>query len=317
MQSKGFVFRRKTPCKQRPTRWARLGRAVSASLALLFPVVAISDKATSEELLTGLPNALVGLWGPSAAACKRHPGIDGGPLLIQKYAMRGVEADCQIESLRRGDLEGEYRASLACEIEGTSSRQTVRLSLGRTDQMFRLDVKSEPVAIYGLATNYPCSVLLFHETQPPPVFADYPAKKIYRGKVQMPQFSGRDRPFREFRTKIREALAEQGRSNFAGRYNAVHIGLTGGFVVAVVESETGRIIWSDVLGGGPYYEYDFRPNSRLLMMQWSNGEDCSLQGFEWTGTQFKAISAASSRPVDGEGVCKDPLSKVLAITPRR
>lgn len=104
-----------------------------------------------------------------------------------------------------------------------------------------------------------------------PEFAQYPAGKTYAGKTyagktRMPDFSGRDRAFREFRTKIREGLAAQRRFNFAGRYNAVHIGLTGGFVLAVVESATGRVIWSDALGGGPYYEYDFKRNSRLLVM---------------------------------------------------
>lgn len=164
----------------------------------------------------------------------------------------------------------------------------------------------------GLSAERPAQSTMTQETSPyVPEFAQYPADKIFTGRTRMPDFSGRDRSFREYRTKIKEGLAAQGRSNFAGRYNAVHIGLTGGFVLAVVESATGRVIWSDVLGGGPYYEYDFKPNSRLLVMQWSNGEGCFLGRYEWTGAKMKDIGEPVSRPADHEGNCTNPLPNAL------
>jgi hypothetical protein len=141
-----------------------------------------------------------------------------------------------------------------------------------------------------------------------PVFSNFPSKETYAGKSKLPDFTGPDKKYREYRTRIRERLAEQGTPNFAGKYNLIEIGLTGGLVVAVVESSTGRIKWTDTIGGGPYHEHAFRKDSRLLIVQWSNGETCSVGYYDWTGSDFVEYQIAEA-PVDSEGYCKNELDK--------
>lgn len=140
-----------------------------------------------------------------------------------------------------------------------------------------------------------------------PHFDHFPATSNYSGRTKMPDFNRRDRAHRDYRTRIRQALVEQVKSNFAGRFNLVHIGVTGGLLLAVIDSETGRVKWLDTLGDGPYYDFAFKPNSRLITVQWSNGANCQIDSFEWTGSQMRPAAKSIGAPTDEEGFCKNKL----------
>ncbi|CCB65863.1 hypothetical protein [Hyphomicrobium sp. MC1] len=148
-------------------------------------------------------------------------------------------------------------------------------------------------------------------------FEQFPASSTYKGKPKMPDFDGRDRDYREYRTRLREGLAEQPRSNFAGSYNLVDITVTGGIQIAIVESATGRVKWFDVLPGAwPDHDYAFRKDSRLLLSQWANGEKCYIDFYEWNGTQLHQLGNSVEAPIDSEGSCKDKLANSAHGQPR-
>lgn len=133
----------------------------------------------------------------------------------------------------------------------------------------------------------------------------YPAE-IHTSPSKQPDFKGRDKPYREYRTRIREGLEKQGTPNFAGHYNLINIGLTGGAMLVVVDAKTGRVKFADVLGGGPYWDMTFSAGSRLLFLQWSNGEECHLESYEWTDPVFVERTSKLDG-TDAEGFCKNEL----------
>lgn len=56
----------------------------------------------------------------------------------------------------------------------------------------------------------------------PGLFGRYPAGAAYRGAKVMPDFAGRDREFADYRTVIRQGIAEG--ANFGGRYKVIQVG---------------------------------------------------------------------------------------------
>lgn len=136
----------------------------------------------------------------------------------------------------------------------------------------------------------------------------FPATQVYAGATKMPDFKGRDRRFSDYRTRISEGLQKQQKANFAGGYNLVPIRQTGGVIFTVVDSATGTILWSGAPSVGTYYSYAFRQGSRLLVMQWSNGEQCFIQHYEWSGVTMLETGGLIDRSVDGDGFCQHALS---------
>lgn len=53
-------------------------------------------------------------------------------------------------------------------------------------------------------------------------FRDFQISTVYRGKVRLPDFHGRDRDLSTFRTRIIDSMREG--ANFAGKYRVVTIG---------------------------------------------------------------------------------------------
>lgn len=120
----------------------------------------------------------------------------------------------------------------------------------------------------------------------------YKVDKIYSGKTKMPQFKGRDKAYRNFRTRIHEGL-EAG-PNLAGEYSVIQFGCGSGCSSAFVASNrTGQVF--DFPRGGEnamYLTLQNSRDSRLLIAQWAGGDDnaCQIEFYEWKGDKANLIS---------------------------
>lgn len=107
--------------------------------------------------------------------------------------------------------------------------------------------------------------LLSSPTDP---FNQFPVAAIYRGPAAMPDFDGRDRQFRDFRTRIRDGISQG--INFAGRYAVIQFGCgTECSFVLVADVSTGQVY--DFPHGGehdPMLSLDYRPSSNLISATW-------------------------------------------------
>ena len=128
-----------------------------------------------------------------------------------------------------------------------------------------------------------------------PSFRDYPAGRVYRGRVAPVVL---DADSRAFRTRLREAA--KGRPNFAGRYIVTAWGCgTGCLVGAAIDARTGRVHW---FPHQAYADYDappdfepvrFRLDSRLIVIYGAGAED----GEEDLGTHYYEFAGGRFRQV--------------------
>ena len=118
--------------------------------------------------------------------------------------------------------------------------------------------------------------------------SDYPAT-VYHGRPKMPDFSGRDRDFASYRTRIRDGL-EAG-PNFAGHYALIQFGCgTGCSATIIADAITGRV-FNFPLSGEDYSQLDlkFAPTSNLVVGRWLSGERCMREALLWDGRGFKSL----------------------------
>ncbi len=129
-----------------------------------------------------------------------------------------------------------------------------------------------------------------------PSFGSYPAK-VYAGPTTPPAFQGAQRPYAQYRTRIRQSLSAG--VGFGGHYALAVIGCgTGCRFGYITDLKTG-IVHDLPLGGEDYRTllYRARPDSRLLQTQWERyGGDgafagCALQDFVWNGKTFRPLGA--------------------------
>ena len=129
-------------------------------------------------------------------------------------------------------------------------------------------------------------------------FADFPASKINRGPVRLPDFRGRDREYSQYRTKIRRGLKSG--PTLAEKYAVIQFGCgTGGCnIYFAVDLTTGQVI---SLPGGEEYAYlvlDYQKNSRLLEARWVKEGRCLLQKFVIQGAQLDRSEIKDTGPAD-------------------
>jgi Caspase domain len=135
-----------------------------------------------------------------------------------------------------------------------------------------------------------------------PDFQDYPSKFAIKGNAKLPDFNGRDRAYRTFRTRIRNG-AEQG-VNFAGHYSLVQVGCGGGCRIAfVVDLNTGQVA-DFPYGGEEYYQMHlhYTPTSRLLKARWKgdwDSEHCIRQNLIIDGLSWKVLNEQTAATQDG------------------
>src|SRR5215213_2141240 len=114
----------------------------------------------------------------------------------------------------------------------------------------------------------------------------YPSPQLYRGPVQLPDFSRRDRPYARLRTRIRDGMRSG--PNFAGHMALIEIGCgTGCTVVYAGDVRTGRV-FEFPRGGGKNLSLTLHHNvgSRALVAYWIHEERCFREAFLWRGNQF-------------------------------
>lgn len=122
-------------------------------------------------------------------------------------------------------------------------------------------------------------------------YAQYPAER-YAGKVRLPDFEGRDREFRDFRTRIRNGM-QQG-PNFAGDMAFIVFGCGASCRLAyVADVRTGRVYNVPVSGENfGAAQYMGKTDSRLLAIRWEDihSDSCYSARFVWRKQQFERLS---------------------------
>lgn len=123
-------------------------------------------------------------------------------------------------------------------------------------------------------------------------FQDYPVTSIYGGKTKLPDFSARDKAFRQYRTRIREGMKEG--PNFAGEFSIIQIGCGTGCSFAFVASNKSGKVFAFPRGGeeNMFMQFSKKLDSRLLVLQWgSYGNDsCFIEYFEWNGSEARPLN---------------------------
>ena len=142
-------------------------------------------------------------------------------------------------------------------------------------------------------------------------FDRFAVSKIYRGKTVLPQFDGRDKEFKEFRTRIRNGM--KGGPNFSGSFSIIQFGCgTGCTFTYITNNRTGQV-YKFPRGGDDYMyvELRFVPESSLLIAQSANTNsgECLLEYFDWTGSSVKKLD---SRKIGNTEACNDSIEQHLA-----
>ena len=131
-------------------------------------------------------------------------------------------------------------------------------------------------------------------------FETFAVSPVYEGKTHLPDFSGRDKKYRDYRTRIRDGLKEG--PNFAGRFSVVQFGCgTGCSFVYVANNESGEVF--EFPRGGEnniYLQLSFTVGSRLLIAQWGDfdTDTCNVEYFEWTGRTAKLLETKKIGSLD-------------------
>jgi len=131
-------------------------------------------------------------------------------------------------------------------------------------------------------------------------FGQFSVSSIYKGKTRLPDFAGRDRDYKTYRTRIREGLKEG--PNFAGQFSVIQFGCGTGCSFAFVASNKSGQVFSFPRGGeeNMYMQIEKKLDSRLLIVQWGNydSNSCTIEYFEWNGTSAIALDQSSVGPLE-------------------
>jgi hypothetical protein len=128
----------------------------------------------------------------------------------------------------------------------------------------------------------------------------YKIGTIYKGKVTLPNFAGRDQKFRSYRTRIRDGMASG--PGFAGKMAVVQIGCgTGCSFVLTADTSTGQVF--DFPRGGEenmYLSLAYQIDSTLLTAQWASYDQskCFIEFFNWTNSHWVELGKHEVGPID-------------------
>jgi len=134
---------------------------------------------------------------------------------------------------------------------------------------------------------------------------DYKADP-YNGPVAHPDFSGKQKSYAQFRTRISDAV--KGGVNFGGSLAIAEFGCGAECLMGfATDLQTGTVY--DLPAGGednPELSLIYKPDSNLLLAQWTGGPDmdhptCVHAFFQWTGGAFTPLQ---KREVQGQ--CPTP-----------
>lgn len=129
-------------------------------------------------------------------------------------------------------------------------------------------------------------------------FSDYPVKRVYQGKMAVPQFIGRDKRWKNFRTIIRDEMLEG--PDYAGEISVIQIGCgTGCTFVVLGNVRTGKLHdFPRQARNSLHLQVLTRPTSRLLIAQWEEADGCHLAHYLWTGKDVKELGREPVLPVE-------------------
>jgi hypothetical protein len=136
-------------------------------------------------------------------------------------------------------------------------------------------------------------------------FEDYQKKGTFGGAVSFPDFNGRDKWVRRYRTRITDGINSG--INFAGQYAIIEIGCGTSCRHAYVVDLSNGEVFDFPYGGDEHYEMNliYYPWSSLVQVQWRFQRDavynpdgeflakCIAQDLEWNGSDFQVLSEKS------------------------
>ena len=129
-------------------------------------------------------------------------------------------------------------------------------------------------------------------------FADYPVKEVYQGKVVLPSFSGRDRHWRNYRTRIAKSMTADG-VRHAGEINVAQIGCgTGCSFLFLANVRTGKVYDFPRHGERDrFLQVYTEPASKLMAAQWQGADGCHLEYYVWTGNGVRRLRDSIQEPI--------------------
>lgn len=117
----------------------------------------------------------------------------------------------------------------------------------------------------------------------------------------MPDFNGRDRNFRMFRTRVTDAI-KMG-PNFAGHYAIVQMGCGTDCVFTLLADVATGKVYNFPLGGDAYMSLDlkYRLQSSLIIARWVQNRRCFQEYLIWKGESFTSLG---KHDVGVEAACR-------------
>ncbi|MES5097868.1 hypothetical protein ABUK73_06530 [Agrobacterium sp. BA1120] len=127
-----------------------------------------------------------------------------------------------------------------------------------------------------------------------------PVFRQYSGPKNFPDFTGRDKEFSNFRTRITEGMGAD--PSFAGEYAVIQIGCGTGCSIAYLgNSRTGQVFKVPVGGeNNMYLSLQYQLDSRLLVSQWANhdADKCFVQFFDFDDGEWTELLKHEVGPTD-------------------
>ncbi|PKA43196.1 hypothetical protein CWR43_14205 [Rhizobium sullae] len=127
-----------------------------------------------------------------------------------------------------------------------------------------------------------------------------PVFRIYSGPNNFPDFSGRDKEFSNFRTRITNGMTDG--PSFAGEYSVIQIGCGTGCSFAYIgNNRTGEVHELPVGGeGNMYLTLKYQLDSRLLVAQWGDydASKCYIQFFSFDDGAWTDLLKHEVGPMD-------------------
>ena len=132
-----------------------------------------------------------------------------------------------------------------------------------------------------------------------------PMDRVYQGPIRLPDFSGREREYSRFRTKITNEMKTG--PNFAGHYAIITIGCgTGCNFSFVGDVATGKL-FDFPYGGEGYYVLGLQYNvkEKYISAKWVNLEEnsCIYDFLEWDGKKF---TSSGPKVIGSREICDLP-----------
>lgn len=126
-------------------------------------------------------------------------------------------------------------------------------------------------------------------------FSDFPALRYSTGSTVFPDFSGRDKDYNNYRTRIRDGLSAG--PNFAGHYSLIEIGCGTSCRFGFVADNLNGQVFKFPLGGEENYalQLKFNLDSQLVKTVWQGeGDNCINLDLVWDGLTFQTVRSTQT-----------------------